>query len=54
MRCSAIATSAAYGAEFVTTEKGYLLMFFLTAPDPPMLGDLEKSLHSIHFVKGAS
>jgi hypothetical protein len=48
------ATGTSYGAEFVTTVKGYLLMFVLSAPDPKTLGDLEKSLDSIHFVQGSS
>jgi Flp pilus assembly protein TadD len=41
-------------AQFVTTEKGYLLMFSLTAPDLKTLEDLEKSLESIHFLPGSS
>jgi hypothetical protein len=49
---TAIGTS--YGAEFVTTDQGYLLMFLLAAPDPKTLEDLEKSLESVHFLRGSS
>jgi len=48
------ATGTGYAAEFVTTDKGYLLMFLLTASDPKILADLEKSLDSIHFVQGSN
>jgi tetratricopeptide (TPR) repeat protein len=48
------ATGTSYGAEFVTTDKGYLLIFLLAAPDPKTLGDLEKSLDSIHFVQDST
>jgi Flp pilus assembly protein TadD len=48
------ATGTAYGTQFVTTEKGYLLMFSLSAPDPKTLEDLEKTLESIHFLQGTS
>ena len=48
------ANGTACMAQFVTTEKGYLLMFSLTAPDPKTLEDLEKSLESIHFLQGTS
>jgi hypothetical protein len=46
------ATGTSYGAEFVTTDKGYLLIFLLAAPDPKSLGDIEESLDTIHFVQG--
>lgn len=46
------ASGTAYGVQFLTTEKGYLLMFSLSAPDPKTLEDLEKTLESIHFLKG--
>jgi len=48
------ATGTSFGAEFVTTDRRYLLTFLLAAPDPKTLGDLEKSLYSIHFVQGST
>jgi Flp pilus assembly protein TadD len=48
------ATGKGYAAQWVTTDKGYLLMFSLTAPDPKTLEDLEKSLDTIHFPQGSS
>jgi Flp pilus assembly protein TadD len=48
------ATGTGCGVQFVTSEKGYLLMFSLTAPNPKTLEDLEKTLESIHFLQGAS
>jgi tetratricopeptide (TPR) repeat protein len=48
------ATGTSYSTEFVTTDKGYLLMFLLAAPDPKTLVNLEVSLDSIQFVRGSS
>lgn len=48
------ATGTGCTAQFVTTEKGYLLMFSLAAPDSETLEDLEKSLESIRFLHGPS
>jgi Flp pilus assembly protein TadD len=48
------ASGTAHGAQFVTTEKGYVLMFSLSAPDPKTLEDLEKTLESVHFLQGPS
>jgi hypothetical protein len=48
------ASGTACAAQFVATEKGNLLMFSLSAPDPKALEDLEKTLESIHFLQGSS
>lgn len=48
------ATGTSYGAQFVTTNKGYLMILLLAAPDAKTLGDLEESLDSIHFVQGST
>lgn len=48
------ASGTACEAQFVTTEKGYLLLFSLSAPDPKNLQDLEKTLESVHFLQGPS
>jgi tetratricopeptide (TPR) repeat protein len=42
-------TGTRYASQFVTADKGYLLMFALYSPDLPGLRDIEKSLESIRF-----
>ena len=37
-------------SQFVTTDKGYLVMFVAGGPDPASQQEIEKSLGSIHFV----
>jgi tetratricopeptide (TPR) repeat protein len=44
------AAGVGHGTEFVTADKGYLLMFVLGGPDLASLGEVEKSLQSIHFL----
>src|SRR5579859_2855587 len=39
-----------YASQFVTTDKGYLLVFVVGGPDPMSLQEIEKSLGSVHFV----
>jgi tetratricopeptide (TPR) repeat protein len=48
----AIQTTAGirYGSQFVTMDKGYLLMFFLGSPDLQGLRNMEKSLETIRFL----
>gem|GEM_PF-2526182 len=43
-------TGTRYGSQFVTIDKGYLLMFVLGSPDLPGLRDIEKSLASVRFL----
>jgi hypothetical protein len=43
-----------YASQFVTLDKGYLLMFSLAGPDLPSLLEVEKSLDSIHFLGGSN
>jgi tetratricopeptide (TPR) repeat protein len=45
------ATGTGHGAEFVTADKGYLLMFIFGGPDAASVGEIEKSLQSIHFLE---
>jgi len=47
-------TGTRYGSQFVTMDKGYLLMFFLGSPDLPGLRDIEKSLESIRFLESSN
>jgi tetratricopeptide (TPR) repeat protein len=44
------ATGTGYGSQCVRAEKGYLLVFFLAGPDLASLGEVEKSLDSMHFL----
>jgi tetratricopeptide (TPR) repeat protein len=44
------ATGTRCGSQFVTADKGYLLMFILGSPDTPGLRDIEASLTSLHFL----
>jgi len=41
-----------YTAQFVTMDKGHLLMFVVGGPDPASLHEIEKSLGLIHFLHG--
>jgi len=45
------AAGVGHGAEFVTADKGYLLMFVLGGPDLASVSEIEKSLQSIHFLE---
>jgi len=47
-------TGTRCGSQFVTMDKGYLLMFFLGSPDLPGLRDIEKSLESIRFLESSN
>lgn len=40
-----------FASEFVTENKGYLLMFVVGVPDPTSLREIEKSLESIRFLQ---
>jgi tetratricopeptide (TPR) repeat protein len=44
------AMGSRYTSEFVTADKGYLLMFVVGGQDPTSLREIEKSLESIHFL----
>jgi len=48
------AAGVGHGTEFVTSDKGYLLMFVLGGPDLASLGEVEKSFDSIHFLNNAN
>ncbi len=39
-----------YDSQFVTIDKGHVLMFVLSSQDLPGLRDIEKSLASVHFL----
>ena len=47
-------TGTRYASQFVTMDKGYLLMFFLGSPDLPGLRDIEKSLKSVRFLDSSN
>jgi tetratricopeptide (TPR) repeat protein len=49
-----VATGTSYGSQFVSEDKRYLLIFNLGSPDLGSLGDLEKSLTSIHFLESSN
>jgi tetratricopeptide (TPR) repeat protein len=44
------ATGTRYESQFMRVEKGYLLVLLFTGPDLASLGEIEKSLDSIHFL----
>lgn len=44
------AMGSRYISQLATTEKGYLLVFIVGAPDAASRGEIEKSLDSIHFM----
>src|SRR5882762_12015668 len=48
------AAGVGHGTEFVTSDKGYLLMFVLGGPDLASLGEIEKSLQSLHFLEASN
>lgn len=48
------AAGTRYSSQFVTVDKGYLLMFFLGSPDLPGLRDIEKSLQSVRFLRSSN
>jgi hypothetical protein len=45
------ATGVRNGSEFVIADKGYLLTFVLGGPNVASLGEIEKSLQSVHFLE---
>ena len=47
-------TGTVYGSQFVTINRGYLLMFSLGGPDLPSLRNIEKSLETIRFLDSSN
>jgi hypothetical protein len=48
------ATGSRYGSQFVTAEKGYLLLFAVDSAEPASLNEIEKSFESIRFLESAN